>query len=188
MTKTTLKLMQKKDSVIPKDILPVFESISEKYAAMDEAPYGECDSEFVKAMEKHLTKEQRFWLYEQNGACKGTGSDKERKAFADKYADMTIAEKVEQLAEVRKMRIILNDDDTITMTFKCSHGYYKRAREERNFTPSLSVASYFERCAGGRLYELQKLLGIKLKIISVDTSSLNENVENPVVFTFGIVG
>lgn len=187
MSKTTLKLMQKKNSVIPQDILPVFEGISDKYEAMDVSSYGECDSEFVKAMEKHLTKEQRFWLYEQNGACKGTGHDKERKAFADKYADMTIAERVTQFAEVSKRRVVLNDDNTMTVTFKCSHGYYKRAREEKNFTPPRSVESYFERCAGGRLYELQKVLGIKLKIKSVDISPLSENVENPVVFTFEIL-
>jgi len=187
MTKTTLKLMQKKDSIIPKDMLPVFESISNKYAAMDAPPYGECDSEFIKAMEKHLTKEQRFWLYEQSGACKGTKADKERQAFADKYADMTIDERVEQFAEVSKGRIVLNEDNTITVTFKCSHGYYKRAREEKNFTPPLSVESYFERCAGGRLYELQKVLGIKLKIKSVDISPLSEDAKNPVIFTFEVM-
>ena len=32
--------------------------------------------------------------------------------------------------------------------------------------------------------ELQKALGIKLKIKSVDVSALSENIENPVVFTF----
>ena len=188
MMKATLKLMQKKDSVIPQDILPILEGISDKYEAMVAPPYGECDSEFVKAMEKYLTKEQRFWLYEQNGACKGTGNDKERKAFADMYADMTIAEKIEQFVEVSKRKVVLNDDDTITVTFKCSHGYYKRAREEKNFTPPPSVESYFERCAGGRLYELQKVLGIKLRIISVDISPLSENAENPVIFIFKVIG
>lgn len=188
MTKTMLKLMQKKDSIIPKDIQLEFKSISDKYAAMDAAPYGECDDEFMKAMEKRLTKEQRFWLYEQNGACKGAANDKERIAYANKNTDMTIAEKIELLSEDKKMQVVLNNDNTITMTFKCSHGYYKRAKEEKNFSPPVFIESYFERCAGGRLYELEKLLGIKLKIKSVDISSLNENIQNPVVFTFGIVG
>jgi len=187
MTKTTLKLMQKKNSIIPMDILPVFEGIADKYEIMDAPPYGECDSVFVKAMETYLTKEQRFWLYEQNGACKGTGNDKERKAFADKYADMTIAERIEQFACVSKRRIVLSDDNIITVTFKCKHGYYKRALEEKNFTPPLSIESYFERCAGGRLYELQKVLGVTLKIKTVDISPLSENITNPVVFTFEIV-
>ena len=185
MTKTTLKLMQKKNSVIPKDILLVFEDISDKYEAMDAPPYGECDNEFMKAMEKHLTKEQRFWIFEQSGACKGTKYDKDRKTLADRYADMTIAEKIEQLA-ASKREIVLNDDNSISLTFKCSHGYYKRAREDKNFTPPVTVESYFERCAGGRLYDLQMLLGVRLKIKNVDISPLKENIENPVVFTFEI--
>ncbi|MCL2721881.1 MAG: hypothetical protein FWD47_11155, partial [Treponema sp.] len=82
---------------------------------------------------------------------------------------------------------ILNNDNTLTLTFKCSHGYYKRAMEGKYTTPPTNVEGYFERCAGGRLYELQKALGIKLKIKSVDVSSLKENVKNPVVFTFEIV-
>jgi len=54
-------------------------------------------------------------------------------------------------------------------------------------TPPPNVEGYFERCAGGRLYELEKALGIKLRIKSVDVSPLNENVRNPVVFTYEIV-
>ena len=46
---------------------------------------------------------------------------------------------------------------------------------------------YFGRCASGRLYELQKALGIKLKIKSVDVTPLQENLDNPVVFTYEIV-
>jgi len=38
------------------------------------------------------------------------------------------------------------------------------------------------------LYECQKALGIKLKIKSVDISSLNENFDSPVVYTFEVVG
>jgi len=38
-----------------------------------------------------------------------------------------------------------------------------------------------------RLYELERALGIKLKIKSVDVSPLRDDVKNPVVFTFEIV-
>jgi len=79
---------------------------------------------------------------------------------------------------------VLNDDNTLTLTFKCGHGYYKQVKEGKYTAPPLNVEGYFERCAGGRLYELQKALGVKLKIKSVDVSSLKENVSNPVTFTF----
>ena len=75
----------------------------------------------------------------------------------------------------------------MTLTFKCTHGYYSRALEGKLSAPPPNVEVYFERCAGGRLYELQKALGIKLKIKSVDVSPLYKDVKNPVVFTFEIV-
>jgi len=82
---------------------------------------------------------------------------------------------------------VLNDNNTLTLTFKCSRGHYKRAREGKYTSPTASVESYFERCAGRRLYELQKALGIELKIKLVDVSPLDEDVTNPAVFTFEIV-
>ena len=50
-----------------------------------------------------------------------------------------------------------------------------------------SIETYFERCAGGRLYEYQKALGIKMKIKSVDVSPLNEDIVRLVIFTFEVV-
>lgn len=139
-------------------------------------------------MNEHLTKEQRFRLYEEAGACNGAGYDKERKAFAHKHADIPLAERLELFIKTFGRKAVLNNDNTITVTFACTHGYYKCAREGKYLSPPTSVESYFERCAGGRLYEYQKALGVKLKIKSVDVSPLNENVNNPVVFIFEIVG
>ena len=85
----------------------------------------------------------------------------------------------------------LSPDYNITLLFynpniEPEEEYYKRAKEGKYTAPPPNVEGYFERCAGGRLYELQKALGIKLKIKSVDVSPLKENVSNPVVFTFEI--
>ena len=187
--KTMLKAMKKKQSGIPEDILPVFEDIIQKYEALGSPSLGpECDEEFGKAMNELLTKEQRFRLYEQEGACKGTGHDKERKAFALEHAHRPLAERLELFTKTYGRKAVLNDDNTITVTFVCTHGYYKQAREGKHLSLPLSIESYFERCAGGRLYEYQKALGIKLNIKSVDISPLSENMTNPVVFTFEIVG
>jgi len=196
MMKVVLSAMRKKKNAIPEDKLSIFEGIVQKY----EEQLGphlvgiiclkpEWDDEFCKAMNKHLTREQRFRLYEEAGACNGTGADKERAAFAREHAHIPLAERLELFAETfDRWKPVLNDDDTLTLSFKCSHGYYKQAREGKYACAPPSVESYFERCAGGRLYELQKALGIKLRIKSVDVSSLKENVNNPVVFTFEIVG
>jgi len=193
--KVVLREMQKKKNRIPEGVLPIFEKIVQKY----EEKLGpnlvgltcfhpEWDDEFSKAMIEHLTKEQRFQLYEEVGACNGTGSDKKRKAFALENAHLDLDERMKLFAETfKRWKPMLNDDNTLTLHFKCSHGYYKRAKEGKYTSPPPNVESYFERCAGGRLYELQKALGIKLRIKSVDVSPLKENIQNPVVFTFEIV-
>ncbi len=178
--KSMLKAMQMPKNEIPEGVIPLFEHIVETYGRED------CEREFLKAMEEHLTKEQRFRLFEQNGSCKGAGQDKERKAFALEHADLPLAERLELFKSTFCRAGVLNDDNTITITFACGHGYYKHAPKGKFPFPD-SVETYFERCAGGRLYEYQKALGIKLKIKSVDVSALSENVVAPVVFTFEII-
>lgn len=178
--KTMLKIMKKRKNEIPDDILSLFEDIAQTYKG------DECDEKFTKAMEEQLTKEQRYQLYEQNGSCCGTGYDKERKVFALEHADKPLSERLELFKNTFGRTGILNDDNTITVTFACNHGYYKHAPKGMFQFPG-SIETYFERCAGGRLYEYQKALGIKLKIKSVDVSSLRENIVNPVVFTFEIL-
>ena len=185
--KTMLNTMKKKKSGINADVIPVFEGIIQKYEALGAASLGaECDLEFEKAMQEHLTMEQRFWLYEQNGACKGTSADKERQAFALEHRHLRLAERFEIFKRKFGKDAVLNDDNTITVTFKCTHGYYKQVREKKITELPPTIESYFARCAGGRLYGYEKALGIKLKIKSVDISPLSENLANPVIFTFEI--
>ncbi|MCL2365251.1 MAG: hypothetical protein FWC71_11400 [Defluviitaleaceae bacterium] len=185
--KTMLYAMQKKQMGISEDVIPIFEGILQKHNDLGAPNSGYCDKEFIEAMEKHLTKEQRFRLYAQNGGCKGTGRDKERKAFALEHADKTLAEKLELFVNMYNRKAILNDDNTIAVTFTCAHRYHKVKRDQGKSIPLPPVELYFESCAGGRLYELQKALGIKLRIKSIDISSLDENFDNPVVYAFEIV-
>jgi len=179
--KTMLNAMRKKDSGIPCELLPIFEDILNKHGGGHE-----CDKAFSEAMEKHLSKEQRCRLFESNGGCMGTGRDKERKIFALEHAHMALDERLAVFAETFGRQAVLNGDNTISVTFTCSHRYHKVARDKGKVFPLPPIESYFERCAGGRLYELQKALGVALKIKSVDTSSLSRNFDNPVVYTFEI--
>jgi len=190
-----LKAMQKKKSGIPKNVLSIFEGIVQKHEGESGVNLTgvkcfepEWDDEFSQAMNEHLTQAQRFHLYETNGGCNGTGYDKARKAFALEHAHMPLADRLALFEKTfHRCKAVLNDDNTITVKFACSHGYYKRAKEGKYTSPPPAVESYFERCAGGRLYEYQKALGVKLKIKSVDVSPLNEDVKNSVIFTFEIV-
>jgi hypothetical protein len=134
--KTMLRLMQKKNSGIQRELLPLFEGIIQKYEELDNNSLGnECDAEFYKAMDEHLTKEQRFRLYEQNGGCMGTGQDERRKAFALEHADKPLAERFEIYKSAYGSNAVLNGDGTITLAFACTHGYYKQAREGKILTP-----------------------------------------------------
>ncbi|MCL1820540.1 MAG: hypothetical protein FWG36_07795, partial [Oscillospiraceae bacterium] len=172
-----LNTMKKSKYGIPVDKLPIFEEIIQRYDG------NELEAKFLKAMEENLTNEQRFRIFEQNGSCQGKKYDKERMAFAAEHADKPLAERLKIFTEKHGRKAVLNDDGTIKVTFACSHGYYKHAPKGKFHVPE-SVETYFERCAGGLMYEFQKALGVKLKIKSVDVSPLGENIVNPVVFTF----
>jgi hypothetical protein len=174
--------MEKPKNKIPQKKLVIFERIIQKYEGSNE----KCEAKFREAREEHLTREQRFSRFEQKGSCQGTGSDKERKAFALENANKTIAERLDLFNKKFNRNGVLNADNTITIRFKCTHGYYKRVHEKKYTSQPPAIETYFERCAGERLYEYQKALGIKLKIKSVDISPLKENLANPVVFTLEI--
>jgi len=179
--------MKKKKHSIPEDMLTVFENIYHQHR--DEIRFSpEWNDVFCQAMSKHLTQAQRFRLYETQGACNGTAANSERKIFALEHAHLALDERIALFAErFGRCKPVLNDDNTLTLSFKCSHGYYARVKEGKFSTPPSNVEGYFERCAGGRLYELQKALGIQLRIKSVDVSPLFEDAKNPVVFTFEIM-
>jgi len=187
--------MKKKKYGISADVISIFENIISQYEGGSGVNFtgAKCDSydwdsEFSRALKEHLTEEQRFLLYEENGACNGTGADKERKAFAQEHALMPLNARMELFSKTfGRWKPVLNDDNTLTLTFKCTHGYYRQVKLNKINTVPPNADEYFGRCAGGRLYELQKALGIKLKIKSVDVSPLKENLDNPVVFTFEIV-
>jgi len=176
-----LKAMQKKNSGVSPDVLPIFEDILQKYGGQ------ECDNEFSKAMEEYLSQEQRFRLYEQNGGCMGTGHNEKRNAFALEHAILPLDERLALFSKTFDRQAVLNDDNTITVTFSCPHRYHKVKRDKGISTLLPPIKSYFERCAGGRLYEIQKALGIKLRIKSVNTSPLDECFDNPVVYTLEIL-
>jgi len=155
--KVVLREMKKKKNRIPEDVLFIFEGIVKKC----EKKLGpnlvgltcfnpEWDDEFSNAMIEHLTKEQRFQLYEEAGACNGAGSDKKRKAFALENAHLDLDERMELFAEkFKRWKPVLNDDNTLTLNFKCSHGYYKRAKERKYTIPPPNVESYFEDVQAG---------------------------------------
>lgn len=182
--KTMLNVMKKKKNDIPEDCLLVFEDITRTYNG------NERDAKFMDAMEEYLTKEQCFRIWAQNGACRGMGRDKERKAFAAEHSNKPLCVKFELFVNTigsgyksKPNDIVLDErNKTITISFACKHG---QMHLENGISTSLEA--YFGHCAGGRLYELELALGIKLKIKDVDVAAINKSIKNPCLFTFEIV-
>ena len=183
--KTMLSIMKRRNNGIPEDILPVFEGIVQAYGG------NECDNRFMEAMGKHLTKEQRFKLWERQGGCQGTGYDKIRKAFALEHADKPLPVRLELYLNTfvknytgKTRSIVFNEENnTITIAFACDECY--RHTLKGKFTAPFEL--YYESCAGGRMYGLEKTLGIKLKMNSIDIPHLGVSKENPCLYTFDIV-
>ena len=182
--KTMLNVMKMKKNDIPENCLLVFEDIMCTYNG------NERDTKFMDAMEEHLTKEQCFRIWAQNGACRGMGRDKERRAFAAEHSDKPLRVRFDLFVNTigRGYQSLPNDivldekNKTITINFTCRHGLMHL---ENGISTSLEA--YFGHCAGGRLYELQLALGIKLKIIEVDVTAIYKSINNPCVFTFEII-
>lgn len=183
--KTMLNEMKKKKNDIPESCLPVFEDI------MLINDRNERDTKFINAMEEYLTKEQCFTIWAQNGACRGTKFDKDRKAFAAEHSNKPLSERFDIFVNTigggyksKPNDIVLDEKiKTITISFACKHGLMHL---EKGISTSLEA--YFGQCAGGRLYELQLALGINLKIKDVDVTAIKKSIKNPCVFTFEIVG
>ena len=184
--RTMLNSMKKRNSGIPKDIIPIFEEIVDRQKT-NKLPEEEYDELFYDAMDKNLNQEQKYWLFGQNGSCKGTSGDNERKAFAEEHSKLPLGERVKAHNRRYGSDLTLNADDTLTLFFVCGHGYYKKVKEKKLKTPPPRVQEYFERCAGGRMYGLEQALGVKLRIKSVDISPIYEDMKNPVRYTFELI-
>lgn len=188
--RTMLKIMKMPKNEIPEDKVKIFEQIIKKYYVPNSGS-NEGDNKFMEALNEHLTEEQRFKLWEQNGGCRGFSKEKERKAFALENADKPIRKRLElYLKQYKKtfdsktLDFILDDKNkTIAVTFACA-GCYENSLKGK-FTAPFKI--YYEHCAGGRLDNLQTALGINLRIKSVDIPSAGVNNENPCVFLFEIV-
>ncbi|WP_156943621.1 hypothetical protein [Alkaliphilus transvaalensis] len=158
--KTMLSIMKKRKNGIPEDVLSIFESIVQTYGR------NECDNRFMEAMGELLTEEQRFKLWEQNGACQGTGHDKVRKAFSFEHADKPLPLRLELYLNTfikdytgKTRNILLNEENnTIAITFACDECYRHTLKGN-----------------------LQRLLS------SIDIPQLGVSKDSPCIYTFDIV-
>ena len=172
--RSVLSAMKKrKYDWIPRETLAIFEEIIQTHFAPGRgSPEG--DNLFMEAVGGQFTPEQRLKIWEGNGGCAGSGYDKQRRAFASEHAGTPLAERVERYMDTfekkhgKTLGIALDSaGQTITYTFACGD-CVKHCRSGAFTAP---LALYYERCALGRMANLQTALGIKLKIRSVEIPS-----------------
>lgn len=182
--RTMLSVMKKKKNNIPEDAICIFEHIVQT-CYVPNCMSIEGDNKFMEAMGKYLTADQRFRLWEQSGGCRDKGRDKLRKEFLAENEDKPLSERLELFLATpfSYNETILNNDNTITLKHNCGGCAKNVPKDKFAASPSL----YFEGCAAGRMSMLEKSLGIKLKIKSVESSPLGVSDENPNVFTFEIL-
>ena len=149
----------------------------------------------IAKMDALLSHEQCMALMERQGCCKGGERDSDCKAFGKRYADTPLCEKIPLLSTVQYMMSpVLNEDNTITVTMlgyqngkhigatTCSCSVIKKLKQPFSVSPT-----YCGCCAGHFMYHYQNALGIKLRLLRIDSSPLNTNCERPCAFTFGIL-
>lgn len=150
----------------------------------------------IDKMDELLTKEQCLQIMENQGCCKSGKRKDDCKAFAIKYKDKSLSEKIALMPQIQyMMEPRLNSDGTITVTYggfqndvhtgktTCSCGTIKKLKQ-----PFSVSQTYCGCCAGHFLFHYQIALGVKLKLKEIVSSPLNTNGEKPCSFTFEVTG
>ena len=189
--RTVLNAMKKrKNEWIPREKLDIFENIIETHFIPGRGS-TEGDNEFMKAVGKHFTQAQRFRIWEGNGGCKGTGHEKARKVFASEYTDKPLFERLTKYIDTfekkhgKTLDVVLDEESKfVTYTFACDE-CSKHIQKGKLTAPH---ELYYERCALGRMDNLQTALGLTLKVKQVYIPASGVNKETPCVFTYEIVG
>ena len=149
----------------------------------------------IDKMDELLPDEQKYAVIEKEGCSKGGKRDKDCKEFGKLHVNKTLAEKLALFHTVEyMMNPVLNKDGTFTTTMSghqngvhkgkttCSCGAIKKLKQPFNISKT-----YCGCCAGHFLYHYQNMLGVKLRLKSIDSSPLDSNCENPCSFTFEVI-
>jgi hypothetical protein len=148
----------------------------------------------IDKMDELLSKEQKYAVIEKEGCSKGGKRDQDCKAFGEKYAGLSLTEKLALVHTVENMTSpVLNEDGSFTVTLyghqngvhsgktTCSCGAIKKLKQP--FTVS---KTYCGCCAGHFLHHYQSMLGVALQLKEINSSPLDTGGEMPCQFTFEV--
>lgn len=146
----------------------------------------------VDIMDENMDSDKFQEIFEWNACCKGGAREKASKAFAKKYENLSLEEKLEFIKDVPHMgRPVKNQDGTITVhavyyndgkKFLCACSNFNGVKRDYSVSKK-----YCFCCAGHFKYHYEIMLGVKLKTLEIVSSPLDSEGENPCIIRFAIV-
>ena len=165
-----------------------------------EAKTGDKVIELVNKMNKLLSKEQCLDIMGEHGCFKTGSFDKKSNAIGMELKDKSISEKVERASKLwngYNNPAYINDKGDLVLEIGCFiDGSKDRMLSVNNcacppiynYKKSLSVSHIFcGCCAGHQKHHWQNMLGIKLKLKSIELSSNKTDKGYPRVFIYKVL-
>jgi len=160
-------------------------------------------------MDELLTEEQQIAVMEREGCHKTGRMEKESKAFAEKYANKTLTEKIEKAVQGKENfdGLYMDDDGTLVLPVGCyideEYSLFNRchciSNKFRSEEPKLAFKEqhadnipkllelWCACCAGHHKHHLQKSLNVNLKLKSVGISQEKTDKGYMRIFTYEIL-
>lgn len=165
-----------------------FEGLKDSSGRRDRALYFQ---RAVSILKNSVSEEDFRTVFESNACCKGGIRLKNAREFAQKYAGLSLRERLAKIPEVPYMGSAeLGDDGTITVhavSWKQKDGYGCACPNIASLAGIEAVDSGYCLCGAGHFrfyYEI--LLGVKLKTLGIVSSPLDTKGEKPCVMRFSI--
>ena len=148
----------------------------------------------IEQMDKLLTEQQRLAVIEKQGCCTTGKHAAFHREFARRNAEKSLLERIAQSGELfftDDPPCRLNDDGTLTVfwssgevgDYKCVCGYMKNKPQPMRISPT------FCGCCGGHARQnLQRSLGVKLKLKEIVSSAASTGGEKRCEFLYDIIG
>jgi len=148
---------------------------------------------FIDQMDRLLTEEQRLSIMQEQGCCVSGKPAAEHAAFKLAHAGIPLEEKVRLYNESKimyKLPCRLNPDGTLTVAW--SHGedgdYRCVCPIVHELPQPVEASPTFCGCCGGHARQnLQRALGVKLRLKKIVSSAASSKGKKSCEFTFEIV-
>ena len=148
---------------------------------------------FTRQMEELLSKEQCLCVMDEQGCNKSNKVSAAFRKFGEKYADKTLAERIEFMSELetghKVNHISLNDDGTVTLKFGTAsgEGYKCPCTPIKKLKPYDFPLTYCGCCGAHVRYTHEFALGVKLRLKEIVSSMANSNGEKGCEFIYDVV-